>query len=452
MTVEVIFNPIRRIFVEDENGVITKSKNLPPLFRPINWPDVHWIRYNESASPFPVQKEKKIAVIDTHTNKAISVFVGLINLVYVNRDDYQFSEEIDLFNFRNGNTLEYFEKYDQILRDFRSLCQVQKSFQETGKPGDFSGWEELALQIASISVFASTRQFFCFSMRHKKLPISGGSISPQGNIFLDLPNSQVGQGASRSFESAIWLNHQLTVAKGVRELSGYRDELAAQNEMGALSSLNGNEGIICTYSQGTFSKFGIFPTFLVFQEHHQQDLYNFLQKHSFSPQDQQDLIRQLLKGLVKISDEGIHFDILLPNILVSRRSSGKIKGVISDFGSFIAFAKQSLPPCVNPESAPPEYHQRKPLTCKFDVWMLGLVFLYLCTKERPFWSKKSKDAQVQAICNLSAHWSMPVLERANVPKSLVDLIDCMLMPDSRQRVSPRQALEFFLSTETSGSI
>lgn len=443
MTVKSIFSPIRNIIIEDENGVVTKSKKFPPLFRPINWPDVHWIRYNESASLFPLYQEKKIVAIDTHTNKAISVFVDLVNLVYISHGNYKFSEEIDRFCFRDGNKLEYFEKYDKILQDFRSLCQVQKSLQKKGRSGDFSGWEELALQIASICEFVSTRQFFCFSMRHKKLPISGVSISPQGNIFLDLPNSQVGQGASRSFESAIWLNHQLNVAKGIRKLPGYWDELAAQNEMEALSSLNGNEGIIRTYSQGTFSEFGHFPTLLVFQEHHQQDLCHFLQKHSLSLPDQQDLIGQLLKGLVKISGKGIHFDIRLPNILVSRLSSGKIKGVISDFGQFIAFAKQSLPPCANPEFAPPEYHQHKPLTCKLDVWMLGLVFLYLCTKESPFWLVKSKDAQVQAICNLSDHWSRPVLERANVPKALVDLIDCMLMPDSRQRASPRRALELF---------
>ncbi|HSX38780.1 MAG TPA: protein kinase [Chlamydiales bacterium] len=439
MSVEVVFNPIRSIVLEDENGVINKSKELPPLFKPINWPDVHWVRYNESASPFPVQ-EKEIAVIDTHTNKAVSVFVDLARLVYVNHDDYQFSGEISRFGCRKGDG--FFEKYDQILRDFRSLCEVEKSFQETGRPGDLSRWEELALQIASICVFVPTRQFFCFSMRHNKLPVSGGSISPQGDIFLDLPNSRVGKGATRSFESAIWLNHQRTVAKGVRKLLGEYDKLAAQNEMGALSSLGGNEGIIRTYCQGTFSECGL-PTFLVFQEHHQQDLYQFLKRDSLSPQDQQDLIGQLLKGLVKISDEGIHFDIRLPNILVSRRPSGKIKGVISDFGSFIAFANPSLSPHANTELAPPEYHQGKPLTCKLDVWMLGLVFVHLCTKKRPSWLKQSKKDQVQTICALADHWSRPALEKANVPKPQVDLIDRMLTPDSRKRVSPRQALQLF---------
>lgn len=436
MAIEVLFTPLRKIVVEDETGTVTYQKQFPPLFRPTSWPDFWWVKY-ESESFFPLD-EKKVTVLDTHTQKTVSVWADLCRVAYFNYKDYYFRSEIDRHSLQyDVRRFQVFvEEYDLVLQDLQAFSSEAKD------PKHRSKWEEFALQIASICALVSCKRFFCFSINHEKLPFRGGSISSRGKIFLDLPESQLQKGATRSFERALWLDQQIFVAKGVYEFldSDMSAAERVQNEMEALATLNGNEEIIQTYSQGIAFNPWQFRHFLVFQELHQTDLFTWLlvKKCPLSLQDKKDIMESLLKGLVKISARGIHFDLSMQNILLSRSPSGKIKALITDFGSFIPFAKGSGYRGLQNNIAPPEYSLKKPYSSQLDVWRLGLVFFTLWTLKHPHWWNKPDAAQTTRKLKLG--WPLEELKKANVPNPLVDLINHMLIPHPEQRATPDQAL------------
>ncbi len=429
-----MFSPLERIFIEDETGQIVEDRVIPAHFRPAAFPESYFIPYSRKADPF--FKTKQITVLDAQTEQIAPIWI--------------LPHKIPYFRFDSSLFYQGFESYLPHCTE-EHLIDLIETFRRISKnlltsPIDSAVWhtsrlEELALQIATLCLFVKWQDFFRFSLSPPLGQIRECFIGSPSHIFLGLTESKIGAGGARIFERAIWVNERLAVAKG---LSTIRDAEQIANEKKALENFNGAVGIIHTFYQGTISVMGQ-QKLLVFQELYESSLYHWpIADIPLSIQEKIDLIEQLLHGLITISLHGFHGDIHYANIVVSRPPSGKIKGAIIDFEFFTPHFQLLGPYSTDPLVAPPEYHLLKTRPPKMDVWMLGLVFYRLFTKQLLPWHHKKRDEEmIEAVCQLPDDWTLEALRDLELPPFVVSLINSMLQPNPDRRPTAQQALEIY---------
>jgi serine/threonine protein kinase len=122
------------------------------------------------------------------------------------------------------------------------------------------------------------------------------------------------------------------------------------------------------------------------------------QKDLLSEQDQYDIIEGLLEGIAHLHSENvIHRDLKLANILMHRTKQGQWRTKIADFGlskqidaydSSIANSAIGITIAY----AAPEQIENKPIRRNVDLWAFGVIVYRMLTGEMPFEAVSGRDS------------------------------------------------------------
>lgn len=156
------------------------------------------------------------------------------------------------------------------------------------------------------------------------------------------------------------------------------------------------------------------------------------------------LCRTALHSIAALHSAGIaHSDIKNTNVIVHKSIGGKLVAKIIDYDySFF----ENCPPdneddlggdqvYLSPEACMFFCGEDVKLTCKMDVFALGLLFHQYCTGELPYFDKNEYEYAHEAVLDdviLKA-------DSADIPTVVGNIIERMLLKDPDQRISSQEA-------------
>jgi serine/threonine protein kinase len=154
---------------------------------------------------------------------------------------------------------------------------------------------------------------------------------------------------------------------------------------------------------------------------------------------------QLVSAVNYLHNNGInHYDIRLENVLVSLNGRSI---VLADFS--LATYQLSKHPIDLSSSIrywqPPEA-QKGCLTCKADVWSLGILFLTMFYEDEIYGLRESWSDKLvynTYFDSNSPHYLIPVLVREYQLQGMESILLAMLHPDMDKRCSISQVMNFF---------
>ncbi len=266
-------------------------------------------------------------------------------------------------------------------------------------------------------------------------------------VFINVKGSRpLGSGTFGKVRLAIWLtapNQDLVLAakKTLREPEKFTTSKNAHfdREITTLREFSGEIGIISLIAGGVFGN-----KRAIFLPKYECNVTTYLTAPRFSLTMDQILsaIGQWLEGLATISKKGVHGDISPNNLLLKKTKEGGVKAVISDFGSFRKFGEEEHGITTIPVGSP-EYFAKQSVTGKLDVWSLGMSLHAMVSKESlPHWEFTGTACQ-EWISRLNPNWSLKSEARSDTPRFLLDLINAMLDPEPKDRLSAEEALNLF---------
>lgn len=166
------------------------------------------------------------------------------------------------------------------------------------------------------------------------------------------------------------------------------------------------------------------------------DIYKWITAHKrFSLSSAARITKHVLEALAFVHSKGIlHRDIKLENILITGEDTCKL----SDFGLAVYLEKFEPACCGSPGYVAPEVLRHVPYGTPADVFSLGVVLFVLLSGRSPFSGKTSKEILKQ---NKLAAPHFREKDWENVPRLAVDLVQRMLIPDPKKRITAQRALE-----------
>ena len=183
-------------------------------------------------------------------------------------------------------------------------------------------------------------------------------------------------------------------------------------------------------------------------------------KVKFSELQIKGIMKQLLRGLISLHEQGIiHRDLKLSNILVDRTNFLRI----CDFGLARAYSEVMTKGVVTLWYRPPEILLGiAQYTTAIDMWSVGCIFAELLNNGKPILPGKSEVNQFQLICKLigspnSKIWpefsfmspTFPIPENnyntlnllfSNYSQECIDFLNSLLVWDPCKRLSAAEAL------------
>ncbi|KAJ9066895.1 hypothetical protein DSO57_1005275 [Entomophthora muscae] len=170
----------------------------------------------------------------------------------------------------------------------------------------------------------------------------------------------------------------------------------------------------------------------------------FYEVDVFTEDDASKLMKQLLKGLVYLHDQGIvHRDIKPENLLLKDNTSrlGDSQLLIADFGLANSLPKKSellQTACGTPHFVAPEVLIGEGYSTPVDLWSCGIVLYFLLSGYTPY-----QGSDQFSLMESIKHSKLQFLEEdwKNVSSEARDLISLLLNPDPEKRITARQALK-----------
>lgn len=178
-------------------------------------------------------------------------------------------------------------------------------------------------------------------------------------------------------------------------------------------------------------------------------LFNhMMQRHKYSEKEAANILKQVLEALHYLHKKRIvHRDVKPDNLLIKQvpDTAGKSKQhptiKLCDFG--FAF---KLPPgvevtCCPPRGAPmflaPETILDNPIGRPVDMWSTGVLLHLLVAGYPPFWHDNSEKMLLAAV---RGQFSLTTPTWNKISKSCKDLVKCMLVVQTSQRITAVEAL------------
>jgi serine/threonine protein kinase len=194
--------------------------------------------------------------------------------------------------------------------------------------------------------------------------------------------------------------------------------------------------------------------FAVLKYYENGNLEKFLQNHSLSELETEQVIRGILEGIVFLHKYRIiHRDLKAQNILIDRED-GIWVPKITDFG----LSRQVTQESTGTNSvvgitfvyAAPEQIQNRPIQQNVDLWAAGVIMYRMIAGELPFKSgDKTEDVNntesQMNLCRKITDGELPE-KLKSLPEPYKTLISKCLVVDTKQRVQHAEDLLHFLDT------
>lgn len=164
-------------------------------------------------------------------------------------------------------------------------------------------------------------------------------------------------------------------------------------------------------------------------------------KAPLSIYDIHDISKQLSEAILHLSDNDIvHRDIKPSNILLHRSNNVRIVK-LADFGFAKKLAAEDMSKtfCGSPMYMAPETVTGCEYDKTVDMWAFGTVVYQMTTKTLPYRSKNRKELREKLSRLTVASASPPMPPTA--PKSLKRFVAQLLCPDSKRRITPKDACD-----------
>jgi len=179
------------------------------------------------------------------------------------------------------------------------------------------------------------------------------------------------------------------------------------------------------------------------------DLFTYIQKHSNKQNLDEPvcakIIKDVLQALKYLHSEIFiaHLDVKLENILYNSPSDQPGQFKLADFGESISFEDLKKDKQDNyiegvrgttAYMAPEILKHPSEYTETVDVWATGVVLYMLLTGYDPW----GEDTEIAIILNSA---DRQIFQELNISQTAIDLIDKLMCPDRKKRISPTLALE-----------
>lgn len=311
--------------------------------------------------------------------------------------------------------------------------------------------EEWALFYAGHAARAiATKQPLHLSRKREKAPVTA-DIGPNGDLFIAWRHSCFSKSDDemKKVKKASDVIRQKTVIRSVERENEYTQEhLQAERE--AQEDFADAPWMVKEYFRGAYSN-ELFDKFVKITDLMEGgDLFNFIKDHDpLELSDMKKIMHQLLQQLEQIHRKGIHKDLKTENIFMTK----DLKISIADFGFYIRHNDRTRLSLYrvgttfthSPEFAAKELRGNSDFTDVntpgYDVWAMGLIFfeLYYWNKYSVPWIELKEAAMLERIATTHCSW----LPNKNSREPIHVLMRNLLAPDPKERLSARQALEYF---------
>jgi len=196
--------------------------------------------------------------------------------------------------------------------------------------------------------------------------------------------------------------------------------------------------------------------YLVFERIYGSDLFHIIEKRSFIPFNERDVLKifkQILKAIKHSHDNGIvHRDIKLENILMDTTTS---KVTVIDYGlcDIVPRGTVSQKFCGSLDYVAPEVVAKRNYDgFVADIFSLGVVLYTLLFAEFPFVTKDRMNSIKQRLPQPPIAFSEQKMKRFKVSLIAKDLITKMLRPDPCLRLTLDEVMDHpFLREVPTGS-
>ena len=194
-------------------------------------------------------------------------------------------------------------------------------------------------------------------------------------------------------------------------------------------------------------------------------LQDFLIRHKFkiSEEVMADIIHQIAGVINYLYTFGVvHRDLKPTNILIieeekvkngiqakeelvnvsKEETIGKLDIKIIDFGlaKILGRKENVIEECGSMGFCAPEIILGRSYNQKVDIWSLGVIIYYMCSRELPFSIKNAKSEDiVKNTCNEELKFSSKKFK--NFSESLISLIRCCLEKDCYSRISIEKLID-----------